>query len=516
MTQPYASMCVVTELLKKLNEHQQKAVLHGTGPAIVLAGAGSGKTTVLTTRTAHLISQKNVSPQALFVVTFTNKAAGEIRERIRNQTGYDLPYSGTFHSLCARILRKDGPFIGLDHNFIIYDADEQQKLLKQIYKERGLENSKFGLNAVRSAISNAKNEIVSPQKYAEFAKGNYQEQVSQVYKWYQQELDKAHAVDFDDLLLKALQLLQNVPQVRDKYQTLLEHVLVDEYQDTNKVQYEFTKLLTAPHDNLYVVGDFSQSIYAWRGADYRNMMLLKQDYKNITEYRLEQNYRSDQTILDAATQVISHNTKHPILELWTTKPAGSKIVVFEAESSRAEAREVIRCIRQEHKTYPYKEMAILYRTNAQSREFEESLIQKGIPYRLVGGTKFYERAEIRDVIAYLRYFTNQNDIVSYERMVKLGKRRLAKYTAWLEKWQEKSTSADDSSASNPASILKTILDVTGYLDKYSNKTEENLSRVENVYEMINVAAQFDTIQQLLENIALLQDDTFVDKTDNVR
>jgi len=472
---------------------------------IYSASAGSGKTYALVKTYLELILKGNTQPQGfakIIAMTFTNKAAGEIRQRIQSSTGFSLPYSGTFHSLCARILRIDGQHIGLNRDFVIYDTDNQKQLLKHIYKERGLENSRFGLQAVRSVISQAKNEIISPQQYAEMAQGKYQEQAAQIYAWYQRELEKAQAVDFDDLLLKTLQLLKNVPMVRDKYQNQLEHVLVDEYQDTNKVQYELTKIFTQPHNNLYVVGDFSQSIYAWRGADYRNMLLLRQDFAGITEYRLEQNYRSSQTILDAATQVISHNTNHPILELWTTKTAGNNINVIEAASGREEAREVVKHIQKEKVQYPYSEMAILYRTNAQSREFEEALIRAGIPYRLIGGTKFYERKEIKDVISYLSYFVNQMDVVSFARIQKLGKRRLEKFTNWFQskKVQDK----------DPAGILKSILDVTGYLDKYNKENEEDLSRIENVHELINVAAQFTTVQQLLENIALIQDDAFAD------
>jgi DNA helicase-2/ATP-dependent DNA helicase PcrA len=498
-------------VLEKLNPQQQEAVLHEGGAAMVLAGAGSGKTTVLTTRAAWLLAEKKVAPNSLMVVTFTNKAAGEIRNRIQLLTGNSLPFSGTFHSLCVRILRRHGHYIGLDPNFVIYDTDDQKQVIKEIYKARGLENSMFGMQAVRSTISNAKNEIIGPRAYQEMAKGQFQTHVGQVYQWYQEELRKAQAVDFDDLLLKTLELLQHVPQARDGYQELIAHVLVDEYQDTNKVQYELTKIFTSPGENVYVVGDFSQSIFAWRGADYRNMLQLKQDFKNITEYRLEQNYRSNQNILDAATEIISQNTKHPILKLWTNQKTGNKITIYQAESSRDEARQVVKYIRQEHRQHPYSEMAILYRTNAQSREFEEAFIHAGIPYRLVGGTKFYERKEVKDVISYLRYFTNPQDTISLERIQKLGKRRLAKFQEWTAKWPEQTNAANNQTTdSNPASILKTILDVTGYLDKYNHKTEDDLSRIENIHELVNVAAQFDSVRQLLENIALLQDDHFVD------
>jgi DNA helicase II / ATP-dependent DNA helicase PcrA len=499
-------MFCVTDLLSHLNEHQRQAVLHQQGPAIVLAGAGSGKTTVLTTRAAWLLTEQAVPPEALLVVTFTNKAASELKERIFKLTGSSLPYAGTFHSLCAKILRRDGFHIGLTPNFAIYDTDDQAKLLKEIYKTHGFDPTEVAPKAVAAAISKAKNEVLNYRDYQEIAQGSFQKHVGQVFELYQKALAKAQAVDFDDLLLKALYLLQEKAQVRQSYQELLTHILVDEYQDTNKVQYLLTKLLTQPHDNLYVVGDFSQSIYAWRGADYRNMMLLKRDFKSMSEYRLEQNYRSNQTILDAATAVISNNTSHPILELWTEQTAGNTITCYEAETGQDEAWQVVRYINHEHQHHPYQEMAILYRTNAQSRAFEEALIKSGIPYRLIGGTKFYERKEIKDVLAYLRYLANDVDIVSYQRLVSLGKRRLATFEAWLtNETREKALTM------TPSELLRSILETTNYLDKFSKKTEEDLARKDNVYELLNVAAQFENLTQFLENVALIQNDYLIDQ-----
>lgn len=496
----------MTDLFAKLNQAQKEAVQHPEGPAMVLAGAGSGKTTVLTTRVAWLIKQKGTQPQNLLVVTFTNKASGEIKERITNITQKNLPFAGTFHSLSAKILRQHGYAIGLDQNFTIYDADEQKKLLKNIYNEHKIDPNRYSLQAVKSTISNAKNEIISASDYAEFARGNYQEQVAQIYEWYQRELKKNQAVDFDDLLLKSLDLLRLNPELREHYQQLFEHVLVDEYQDTNKVQYELTKIFSSPHNNLYVVGDFSQSIYAWRGADYRNMLLLKQDFANIAEYRLEQNYRSNQTILDAATEVISHNTKHPVLKLWTEQDKGNPISVIETRDNRDEAELVVSKIRQEktkNKT-PLEEMAVLYRTNAQSRAFEEAFVKAGIPYSLIGGTKFYERKEIKDLLAYLRYFINPADGISLERIESLGKRRFREFAVW---------SADPENNANnltPPELLSKIIEITYYEKKYALKTEENLSRLENIKELVNVATQFETVTQFLENVALVQDSYFSD------
>lgn len=497
----------MTQLLSNLNQEQLEAVQHPSGPAMVLAGAGSGKTTVLTTRVAWLLHNKQTQAHNVLVVTFTNKAAGEIKKRISNTTGFSLPFAGTFHSLCAKILRQRGSAIGLEPGFVIFDTDDQKLLLKRIYDEHKIDKERYSFQAVKNSISQAKNEILSPEQYAEFARGNYQTQVAQIYHWYQRELIKAQAVDFDDLLLRSLELLRMKPEIKNYYQSQFEHVLVDEYQDTNKVQYELTKLLSAPHNNLYVVGDFSQSIYAWRGADYRNMLLLKQDFANISEYRLEQNYRSDQNILDAASQVISYNTKHPVLKLWTTKPGGSPITIIEARDNREEADLIVRHIRESKNKYPYEDMAVLYRTNAQSRAFEEALVKAGIPYSLIGGTKFYERKEIKDVLAYLRYATNHADIISLERITKLGKRRLSNFSSWLE---ENKTAISEM---HPAEIIKKILEITDYQKKYARKTEENISKLENIEELLNTASQFDSATNLLENVALIQDDVFSDAED---
>jgi len=492
-------------LLAKLNPDQQKAVVHESGPAVVLAGAGSGKTTVLTTRVAWLIAEKNISPFSILVVTFTNKAAKEIKERIALTTGMNIPFSGTFHSLCAKILRLDGESIGLSPNFVIYDSQDQIALLKNIYEKNNFDKDEFNIKAVQAAISNAKNELLTPKMYSEVSKGYFQKHVAKVYSIYQYELNKASAVDFDDLLAKTLKLFQDDQITREKYQKKFQHVLVDEYQDTNKAQYKLTKLLAKPQNNLFVVGDFCQSIYAWRGADYKNMMQLKSSFPNIKEYRLEQNYRSNQNILDAATEVISQNTTHPILKLWTTKPKGEKITCYEAENGNTEAKRIVNYIRDHSQNTPLGEIAILYRTNAQSRLFEESLIQAGIPYKLIGGTKFYERKEVKDVIAYLRYAINSFDLISFSRISKLGKRRFEKFSDWLKKYNPQELANE-----NPAQLLKDILDTTYYLEKFKRQTEENLDRIANVEELLSVAVQFESTTQFLENIALIQDNEFAD------
>jgi DNA helicase-2/ATP-dependent DNA helicase PcrA len=498
----------MNELLAKLNSAQRTAVQHEGGPAVVLAGAGSGKTTVLTHRAAWLIQEKGVAAHNIILVTFTNKAAGEMKERIERLTGSSLPFAGTFHSICARILRINGRFVGLDPNFVIYDSDDQMSLIKEIYKEYGFDINAYRPNSVKAVISKAKNELVSVSEFADSAVGEFNVFAAKVYRIYQKKLLEAQAVDFDDLMLKVVQLLQNNETIRKEYQAQFQHVLVDEYQDTNKAQYVLTRLWTEPQNNLYVVGDFSQSIYAWRGADYRNMLLLKTDYPDIKEYRLEQNYRSTQSILDAATAVIAKNTSHPILQLWTENTAGAQLTCFETGTGELEAQRIINEIRQHRHSVPLEQMAILYRTNAQSRLFEEMLIKYGIPYRLIGGTKFYERKEIKDVLAYARLLVNPHDSVSHKRAVGLGKRKMDVFETFRASLQP-----EELTTIAPSKLLRDILDATEYLSKYKHEIPEDEERLENVAELLSMSAQFKTLTQFLENVALLQDNYFVD-TDN--
>lgn len=505
---------MTSELLELLNEQQRRAVLHPQGPAIVLAGAGSGKTRVLTTRAAWLIGEQQVPASSILLVTFTNKAAQEIAERMFRITGQELPFAGTFHRICAKILRKDGFLIGLPAHFLILDSDDQLDLLKQIYKNNSWSEKEFHPRAVKATISSAKNEMLSSDDYARAAKGKYQEFVARAYKLYQEELARNYAVDFDDLLLKAIELFTLHPEVLEKYQHILSHVLIDEYQDTNKAQYVLSKLLSAPQNNLYVVGDFSQSIYAWRGADYRNMLNLTTDFPNIQEYRLEQNYRSTQTILDAATHVISQNTSHPILQLWTENTDQDPIIVYEADSGEDEARKVVQYIKTKNLDNSYADQVVLYRTNAQSRSFEEAFIRAGIPYRIVGGVKFYARKEVKDVLAYLRLFINPNDSVSLERATKLGKRKLEAFFNWKNNTLAELAKNEITSVENvlPLAALQKILEVTQYTDRYDPKDPDDLSRLENVQELLSVASQFQQIDAFLENIALIQDETMADVT----
>jgi len=473
---------------------------------MVLAGAGSGKTRVLTTRAAWLIEQGKANADQILLVTFTNKAAGEMKNRVNFLTGQDLPHTGTFHSLCAKILRKSGHLIDLNHSFTIYDADDQQSLINDIYKQHSINKKEVHPKGIKNTISNAKNELISPESYQETAYGNYQITAAKVYKLYERALRQAEAVDFDDLLLMSVKLLQNSPQVLAEYQGQFQQILVDEYQDTNKAQYTLTQLLAKAHSQIYVVGDFSQSIYAWRGADYRNMLTLKTDYPDMAEYRLEQNYRSTQNILDAATGVISQNSSHPILSLWTKKSAQEKVGLIEAYDQSDEASRVVAEIQSLRMEFALSQIAVLYRTNAQSRSFEEALVLAAIPYRLVGGFKFYERKEIKDVLSYLKIFHNPKDTVSTNRAQKIGKRRLQSAL----NLKQKLDGSDQLTNATPAEQIKLILESTQYQEKFDDKDPDDLSRLENIEELINVASQFRDLATFLENIALVQDDHFAD------
>lgn len=506
------------QFLSALNPDQRSAVEHPGGPALVLAGAGSGKTRVLTTRVAWLLEQEQASINQIMLVTFTNKAAHEMQQRVHQLTTQKLPFAGTFHSLSAKILRRDGVAIGLSPNFTIYDSDDQMSLIKDLYKKHGFSTKQYHPNGVKNAISNAKNEMIDPAEYQTFAKGGFQQHTARVFELYQQALRQQQAVDFDDLLLLTVKLLQSNKSILGKYQDRARFLLIDEYQDTNKVQYELTKLLSAQHQELFVVGDFAQSIYAWRGADYRNMMNLKLDYPDLQEYKLEQNYRSTQTILDAATGVISQTDEHPILELWTDKPASEKIICIESPTSEDEASTILRHITRLQK-YSLNDVAILYRTNAQSRPFEEACIRYGIPYTLVGGFKFYERKEVKDLLGYIRVIVNPLDEVSRNRVLKNGKRRWQKLKAWLEEQGWVDTFETDAAADyqnpiltamTPHEVLQAIFEQTKYQDKFDVKDPDDLSRIENMNELLNVATSFESLPLFLENIALVQDNTMGD------
>lgn len=484
--------------LDSLNPEQKEAVTHTGGPLLVLAGAGSGKTRVLTHRIAWFIDQKIVEPDRVLSLTFTNKAADEMKQRVLKLTRRSPTYSGTFHSFCVKVLRIDGKKIGIPRDFVIYDTKDKKEAIKEVLEKLNLPKESYKPSSVATTISEAKNQMLTPLGYSEIANDDFQKKVFTIYNEYERLLKKIGALDFDDLLLKTVRLFEKESKVLSRWQQKLTHVFVDEWQDTNKIQYKLTKQMVGENKNLTAVGDASQSVYSWRGADHKNINYLMRDFSDIKVVNLERNYRSTQNILSAANSVISKNTSHPILKLWTKKTNGEKLKIYRAKSGLDEASFIVdRISSLKRQGYDYKDFAILYRTNAQSRVLEEALLHTGIPYTLVGGVRFYERAEIKDVISYLRLLVNPKDEISLKRVKKLGKRRLRKFNGFREK-------LDGVKNHTTLDILDSVLKKTYYLDKYKKESEENLQRLENIKELRSVATEFSNINEFLENVALVE------------
>lgn len=492
-------METLNKLLSDLNPAQKAAVTYAEGPLLVLAGAGSGKTRVLTHRVAYFIFKGLAKPENVLLLTFTNKAANEMKERMVALIGQTPQFAGTFHSFCARVLRIDGNKIGIPKSFLIYDEQDQKEAVKEIMAEIGISTDSVSPGAVLSAISEAKNQMLSPNQYAEIARGEFAETVFKIFVLYEKYLRETSALDFDDLLIKAVELFKNSPTTLTKWQNQLTHVFVDEWQDTNKIQYVLTKLLVGRRKNITAVGDASQSIYSWRGADFRNINYLIRDYPDTKIINLEQNYRSTQNILDAANSVISKNTTHPILKLWTQNHSGEKIKLYTARNGLDEASFVVNEITKlvTDRAFNYKDFAVLYRTNAQSRVLEEALLHAGIPYALVGGIRFYERKEIKDVISFLRLLANPKDKVSQKRIAKLGVRRQEKFLSFAKE-------VGDISTFTTLDLLDAVISKTEYLELYSKENEENLARLENIKELRSVATEFPNLDEFLENVALVE------------
>lgn len=481
-------------ILDSLNEAQKKAVTYTSGPSIILAGAGSGKTRVLTHKVKYLIEEKNVSPESIVMVTFTNKAAGEMKNRV----GKPLGFIGTFHSLCAGILRRHGPSVGLDHNFVIYDEDDKQGIIKEL----GLQNKgerKFSPSFIASRISSAKDNLLNPQQYAKLASSQFERQVAEIYALYQKKLERSNAVDFDDLLFKAVVLLKENHDILSRYQNSFRYLLIDEFQDTNFAQYKLARLLSEKYKNITVVGDFSQSIYSWRGADLKNLKKFERDFSGSKTFYLEENYRSTQNILDFAYNVIEKNSSHPILKLHTKNTAGEEVSILEFENEQEEAVFIAetadRIIAQSNEK---NQVAVLYRINALSRVIEEALLHYGIPYTLVGGVRFYARAEIKDILSYIRLCINSKDEVSQKRVLKIGKGR---YTAF-NNWREESAGKIDSLTTEK--LMESILQITKYLSRFDEHDEDDLARLENLRELKSVAAAYPSITDFLERVALVE------------
>ena len=502
------------KILKDLDLAQKEAVLATEWPVLILAGAGSGKTRVLTYKVAYLISQ-GVDPHNILAVTFTNKAANEMKERVmkllvhssqftekkksinnEQTTVNQLPFVGTFHAFCAKLLRIDGKYIGIPSGYLIYDDNDSLSLVKKIMKEADISSKNFRPNSILSAISSAKSELLDVASYAQFAHGRFTEVVLQVYRTYQKELTRACACDFDDLLMQTVKLFKANPQICEKYSRRFRYVLVDEYQDVNTAQYVLTKKLASVHGNLTVVGDASQAIYSFRGADFRNILNFERDFPNARVFNLEQNYRSTQTILSAANTVIAHNSSHPILKLWTKNPNGEKISLYNAGSEIDEANFIVERIVS--LGLPFSSYAVLYRTNAQSRTVEEAFLHDNIPYRLYGGVRFYARKEVKDVLSYLRLIANPNDKIAKDRIEKLGKKRYGQFQELLKKLNLKR------GLLKPIELIDEVLDATNYLALIDDGSEEGLMRVENVKELRSVATEFENLSTFLENIALME------------
>jgi DNA helicase-2/ATP-dependent DNA helicase PcrA len=550
-------------LLEGLNPHQREAVSHLDGPLLILAGPGSGKTRVIVHRVAFLLKAvANLYPYNVLAVTFTNKAARELRGRLDSLVGPELARGlsvGTFHALCARWLRRDIKHLGRDPGFAIYDDNDQLDLVKQILKELEIDEKRTSPRSVLSAISHAKSELIRPETYASDAQGQWHETVARVYRRYNELLDRHHALDFDDLLSVTVELFRQVPEVLAFYQRRFHYVMVDEFQDTNIAQYEIVKLLTKESRNLCVVGDEDQSIYSWRSADIRNILNFENDFPDLKVVVLEQNYRSTSTILQVARAVIAANKQRKEKNLWTNNDKGLPVTVHEAYNEQDEALYVLREIERQHKTQhiPLNAFGVLYRTNAQSRALEDAFVRAALPYRLVGGIRFYERKEVKDVLAYLRLIQNPFDTVSLQRVINLPPRGIGQKTVQeLLRWAAAEdlspyaalvriarlrfdAAADPLAAQAPIGVrarelfgafadiiepirqdlagtsvldvLDTILERSGYERYLKDGSEEGEERWANVQELRNKAQSYDelapenALAAFLEDVSLVQD-----------
>ena len=544
-----------------LNSMQMEAVFHVDGPLLILAGAGSGKTRVLTQRVAYLIKEKNVPPYNIMAITFTNKAAKEMKERVDKLIGNlaNEVWVSTFHSSCVRILRRHIDKLGYDRFFTIYDSDDQKKTIREVIKQLNIDNKLYKESNVASEISSAKNRLISVQEYEKNNKGNYRgETIGKIYRYYQENLKKSNALDFDDLLVKTVELFSMYPNVLEEYQNKFKYIMVDEYQDTNGVQFKLVSMLANKHKNLCVVGDDDQSIYKFRGADITNILDFEKVFKDAKVIRLEQNYRSTKAILDAANEVIRNNKNRKYKKLWTENEEGNKIlfnlVGNEHEEAKYIANKIIDNIMKEG--YEYRDNAILYRTNAQSRVIEEHLIKDNIPYKIIGGLSFYQRKEIKDVLAYLKVINNGIDSLAVKRIINVPKRGIGNTS--IEKIEEyalenntnffQALAEVDSiqSVSRAASKIKMfvniiytlrtllptmslvefvekMLSITGYIKELAEeKTQEAQDRIDNIGELISKVKEYEekvdkpTLNEFLEEVALVADiDTYSEDSNYV-
>lgn len=537
------------DLLTGLNSEQRRAVESTEGPLLILAGAGSGKTKTLTHRIAYLIAQHKATPHNILAVTFTNKAAREMRERVAQLVGQSadnrsfMPFMGTFHSICVRLLRQDGENIGIPKNFIIFDESDRLSAVKRACKAARIDEKSFSPKTLAGIISSAKNDLVTPEEYLGVASSPVQRAAAQIYPLYQKTLKENNALDFDDLIGRTVNMLQTQNEIRDKWRKQFRYIMIDEYQDTNTAQYKLVKLLTNDDNNIAVVGDDWQSIYSWRGADFRNILNFERDYPNTIIIKLEQNYRSTQAILEAAHKVITRNQTRSDKKLWTDSGRGHEVTVLQVANERAEGEAIARRIHNavDAKFRSYKDFAVLYRTNAQSRAIEETLIRYGLPYRIVGGVRFYDRKEIKDIMAYLRLVYQPEDTVSFERIVNvptrgIGTKSVQNFMTWknaneLSLSQALETVRDHPSLTTKArnglaelgdmfvnlrelnqevtlpSLLDSLLRRIEYFSYIDDGTPQGESRAENVRELVGVTQNYQDLglDGFLEEMALISD-----------
>ncbi|PWG00570.1 DNA helicase PcrA [Levilactobacillus bambusae] len=551
------------DLLAGLNDKQREAVETTEGPVLIMAGAGSGKTRVLTHRIAYLIEDKGIMPWRILAITFTNKAAREMRERVGGllgDSGSDV-WVSTFHALCLRILRRDAELIGYTKAFTIAGTSEQRTLVKQILRDENIDAKKYDPRSILSAISNAKNALTTPADYAQSATSPFEKIVAQVYTDYQNRLMQNQAVDFDDLIMLTIQLFQQEPEVLKRYQDKFQYIHVDEYQDTNDAQYQLIHMLASGYRNLCVVGDADQSIYGWRGANMDNMLNFEKDYPDAQIVKLEQNYRSTKTILSAANEVIANNVYRQDKDLWTENDGGDQISYYRGQSENDEAHYIVAKIQEtmREKKFGYGDFAVLYRTNAQSRVIEETFVKANVPYTMVGGHKFYDRKEIRDVLAYLTLIANPADSMSLERVINEPKRGIgatsieklrdfAEFNGWSELEAAENVALANNISARTANkieafgqimlnlqkmadyldvtdLTEQILDTTGYMDALkSSRNLEAQTRIENIEEFLTVTRQFDDewakqdhdeeanrLTDFLSDLALVSDQDDVDE-----
>jgi DNA helicase-2/ATP-dependent DNA helicase PcrA len=537
------------DILEGLNPEQLRAVETTEGPLLIQAGAGSGKTKTLTHRIAYLIANHKATPYNILAVTFTNKAAKEMRERVAKLLGDNsnnrsfMPWMGTFHSICVKLLRQDGDHIGISKNFIIFDEDDRISAIKRASKRLQIDEKAFPARALSSAIGSAKNEMMTPDEYNSTASSPTQKTAAQVYPIYESLLRENKALDFDDLILSTVKLMKTVKEVREKWQNQFSYIMIDEYQDTNSAQYNLVKLLTSSKKNIAVVGDDWQSVYSWRGADFRNILNFEKDYPGCAIIKLEQNYRSTKSILEAANAVITKNQQRSDKKLWTDSEGGLPVQIIQVNNERSEGETIIRRIRNsiDSGLRKYQDFAVLYRTNAQSRSIEEAFVHYGIPYKIVGGTRFYDRKEIRDLIAYMRLIYQPEDRVSFDRIINLpargiGAKSVQTFNDWMmseglnlsaglgrvtecKELTEKArtglselgnviiTLNENIENLTPSSLLDTLIRRIGYMEYLNDKTLMGESRQENVKELLSVTEEYADLglSGFLEEISLISD-----------